>query len=363
MRVDVNEQVSRDLQEIVDTGPEVGLQVAAYLEGELVVDASAGLADETTGRKVDGDTLFMISSTGKGITATCMHILAEQGRLDYDALIGTYWPEFAVKGKERATVRHALSHKAGVPRVEGQTPELVLDWDGMCRAIANTPAAFEPGTKTAYHVYSFGFILGEILRRIDGRPINQFMQEELCRPLGIEAVYFGIPDALAPCVARLKDWSSNVGAMNAEWHSRPEVMRASIPAMGGIANARSIARHYAMLERGGELNGVRLLSPERIRQAAEVQTDEEDFMFHVRAKRSMGYRLASDAGPGGGPRAFGHVGGGGSFGYADPDRHLAIALAKNYMCPPSVGNSPVYVPDDGPRRAYEAVARALRLDR
>ncbi|HVA24703.1 MAG TPA: serine hydrolase domain-containing protein, partial [Chloroflexota bacterium] len=174
----INEQVGADLQQIIDETPEVGLQVAAYLEGELVVDAWAGLADESSARPVDGETLFMISSTGKGIAATCMHILAERGDLDYEARITEYWPEFGANGKEKGTVRHALSHKAGVPVVQGQTPDLLLDWDGMCRAIAHTPAAFEPGTKTAYHVYSFGFILGEILRRIDGRPLSQFMQEE-----------------------------------------------------------------------------------------------------------------------------------------------------------------------------------------
>jgi CubicO group peptidase (beta-lactamase class C family) len=95
--------------------------------------------------------------------------------------------------------------------------------------------------------------------------------------------------------------------------------------------------------------------------AAEVQNDEMDFLFNVRARRSMGYRLGADAGPGGGPSAFGHVGGGGSFGYADPDRHFAIALAKNYLCRPSVGNSTVFVPEEGPRRVYEAVADALGI--
>lgn len=356
---EANEYVRAELQRLVDEGPEIGLQVAAYLNGELVIDTWAGIADTTTGRLVDGDTLFMISSTGKGVTATCLHILAEQGKLDYDAPVASYWPEFGSHGKERATVRHALSHQAGVPRVEGQTGELLLDWDAMCAAIAASLPLFEPGTRIAYHVYTFGYIVGEIVRRIDGRPINQFLQEELCRPLGIDSLFFGVPDEVLPRVARLADARGQVGTLNADWYNRPEVMRACIPAMGGIASARALARHYAMLERGGQLDGVRLLSPELIRAAAEVQNDEIDFLFKVRARRSMGYRLGSDAGPGGGPSAFGHVGGGGSFGYADPDRHLAIALAKNYLCPPSVGNSPVYVPDEGPRRVYEAVAQTL----
>ena len=356
-----NEYVRAELQRLVDKGPEIGLQVAAYLEGELVIDTWAGIADTETGRLVDGDTLFMISSTGKGVTATCLHLLAEQGKLDYDNPVATYWPEFGVKGKYKATVRHALSHQAGVPRIEGQTGELLLNWDAMCAAIADSEPVFEPGTRIAYHVYTFGYILGEILRRIDGRPINQFLQDELCQPLCIDSLFFGIPDQVMSRVARLADAPGQISALNANWYNRPEVMRACIPAMGGIANARSIARHYAMLERGGQLAGARLLSPERIRAAAEVQTDEMDFLFNVRARRSMGYRLGSDAGPGGGPSAFGHVGGGGSFGYADPDRGISIALAKNYLCPPSVGNSTVFVPEEGPRRAYEAVAEALGI--
>lgn len=361
LATNANNAVQAELQRLVDEGPEIGLQVAAYLEGELVVDTWAGVADTDSGRLVEGDTPFMISSTGKGVTATCLHILAEQGKLDYEQRIAAYWPEFGAKGKGEATVRHALSHMAGVPRIEGQTGELLLDWDAMCVAIAASEPVFEPGTRISYHVYTFGYILGEILRRIDGRPISQFLQEELCQPLRIDSLYFGIPDDVIPRVARLRDAPGQISPLNAEWYNRPEVMRACIPAMGGIATARSVSRHYAMLERGGELDGVRLLSPERIRAATEVQNDEMDFVFNVRAKRSMGYRIGSDAGPGGGPRAFGHVGGGGSYGFADPDRHFAIALAKNYLCRPSVGNSTVFVPDEGPRRVYEAVARALGI--
>jgi CubicO group peptidase (beta-lactamase class C family) len=360
-----NDYVHAELERLVHNGPEIGLQVAAYLEGELVIDAWAGIADRTSGRRVDGNTLFMISSTGKGVTATCLHILAEQGKLDYDEPVATYWPEFGARGKDKATVRHAMSHMAGVPRIDGQTGELLLNWDAMCAAIADSAPVFEPGSRISYHVYTFGYILGEILRRIDGRPISQFLQDELCRPLQIDSLFFGIPDSVMQRVARLEDAPGQISPLNADWYNRPEVMRASIPAMGGIANARSLARHYAMLERayhGEKFNGVRLLSPERVRAAAEVQNDEMDFLFNVRAKRSMGYRLASDAGPGGGPSAFGHVGGGGSFAYADPDRHLAIALAKNYLCPPSVGNSTVFVPEEGPQRAYEAVAEALGLN-
>jgi CubicO group peptidase (beta-lactamase class C family) len=280
--------------------------VAAYLDGELVVDTWAGAADEVSGRPVDHDTLFMISSTGKGMTATLMHMLADRGQLDYEAPIARYWPEFATNGKGKATIRDALSHKAGVPRIDGQTPDLVCDWDRMCATIADAVPLFEPGTKTSYHSWTFGYILGEVLRRIDGRPINQFMQEDLCTPLGIESLFFGIPDELIPRVARLKDSPQPEPAageprrvrFGADFYNQPRSMLACIPAMGGISNARSIARHYAMLANGGVLDGVRLLTPERIEMATTVQTEEVDLLAKVKVIRSMGYRLEGYAGGG-----------------------------------------------------------------
>jgi CubicO group peptidase (beta-lactamase class C family) len=341
---DPNADVQQVLQSLVDEGPEVGLQVAAYLDGKLVIDAWAGAADQATGRPVDGDTLFMLSSTTKGVTATCMHVLADQGKLDFDRPMSSYWPEFGAHGKDKVTVREVISQRSGVPQTPvGYTPEWLSDWDRMCRGIADLTPMFEPGQRTSYASLTYGHMVGEVLRRVDGRSIGQFLQDEICNPLGNIDVYLGVPDEALPRVAVLVDGppappeydarmvGEPAGSEVARVFNRREVQQAAIPGSGGIMSARGLARMYAMLANGGDLDGVHILSPERIRIGTELQSYEYDEIYHVRVRRGMGYRLASDTGPGAGPTAFGHVGGGGSFGYADPARKFAIGFAKNYF--------------------------------
>jgi CubicO group peptidase (beta-lactamase class C family) len=308
------EPVQQVLEQFVADGPEIGLQVAAYGDGELVVDAWAGHLDQARTRPVDGQSLFNASSTGKGPAASCMHLLAERGQLDYEAPVCTYWPEFAARGKTHVTVRHVLSHKAGVPYPpEGFDTAMMIDWDRMCAGIADLPLSFEPGTLTAYHNYTYGYLVGELVRRIDGRPLPRFLQEEVCGPQGVDSLFFGVPASeLGRVATRVPDNDFN----------RPEVQQACIPSSGLITNARSLARHYATLPR--------LLSPRRIELATELQTDAMDEIYHVRVKRSLGYRLGDDTGPGAGPRAFGHVGAA-MFGYYDPERRFALAFMKNYI--------------------------------
>ena len=359
---DTNRPVQAVLDQLVADGPEVGVQVAVYVRGELVVDAWAGVADEASGRAVDGDTLFSASSTGKGVAATCMHVLADRGRLDYEAPVCTYWPEFAANGKANVTVRHILSHRSGIPHPPpGFDPEMMVDWDRMAAGLAALRPLFEPGTKTAYQASTFGFLTGEILRRIDGRPIGEFLQQEVCRPLGIDALFFGVPDEALPRVATLKEGpgyqrpsSAPPPSVTAETFNRTDARKAALPSSGAITNARSLARHYAMLAQGGELDGVRLLRPERIRIATELQTDAVDEYYRVSIRRGLGYRLGGDAGPGAGPNGFGHVGNG-MFGYADPDRQVAIGFLKNYL-----GPSPAARPAPG-EAVYAAVEAALGL--
>src|SRR5579862_6930909 len=193
---DASDKVRATLEQLVRDTPELGLQVAAYLDGKLVVDAWAGRADEATGKKVDPDTLFMLSSTTKGVTSTCMHVLVEKHKLDYDMPIVKVWPEFGAHGKELATLRHALTHQTGVPQTPaGYTPEWLPEWDKMCRGIADLTPMFPIGQRTAYHSLNFGYINGEILRRVDGRPIGRFLQDEICKPLKIDGLYLGVPDS------------------------------------------------------------------------------------------------------------------------------------------------------------------------
>jgi CubicO group peptidase (beta-lactamase class C family) len=367
------------LESIVSDTPEIGLQVAAYLDGKLVVDAWAGMADAATGRAVDGDTMFMLSSTTKGITSTCMHVCVEKHKLSYDMPIVKVWPEFGAEGKAGATLRHALSHQTGVPQTPvGYTPDWLADWDRMCRGIADLEPMFPIGQRTAYHSLNFGYINGEILRRVDGRSIAQFLQEEICKPLRIDGVYLGVPDRELRRVAMLTDGppapaeydarmvGEPAGSYVAKVFNRRDVQQASIPGSGGVMSARGLARHYAMLANWGELDGARVMPEARIRAGIELQSFEWDEIYRIRARRSLGYRRGADTGPLASPEAFGHVGGGGSFGYADPARRLAIGFAKNYFT--YAGGGPAARPGAPPVRPAgtvitEAVFDALNLKR
>jgi CubicO group peptidase (beta-lactamase class C family) len=341
---DASAKIKALLEEIVRDTPEIGLQVAAYLDGMLVVDAWAGMADEAARKPVGGDTMFMLSSTTKGITSTCMHVLVEKHKLDYNMPIVKVWPEFGANGKGNATLRHALAHQTGVPQTPvGYTPDWLADWDRMCRGIAELKPMYPIGQRTAYHSLNFGYINGEILRRVDGRPIGRFLQEEVCKPLGINGLYLGVPDSELPRVAVLTDAppapadydarmvGEPAGSLVAQVFNRRDVQKAAIPGSGGIMSARGLARHYAMLANWGELDGVRIMPEARIRAGIELQSFEWDEVYWVRVRRSLGYRRGSDTGPLASPDAFGHVGGGGSFGYADPSKRLAIGFAKNYF--------------------------------
>jgi CubicO group peptidase (beta-lactamase class C family) len=230
---------------------------------------------------------------------------------------------------------------------------MMTDWEAMCAAIANHSPLWEPGTKTGYHAWTFGWLLGEVVRRVDGRPIEQFVQEELCQPLGITDFFMGISNSEAHRVAPLRQEAAHLADMEgwnnlklrvmpphvttAEVVNRPDVLRAVIPGGGGTMNARAIARHYAMLANGGALDGVRVLSPQRIDIIRALQTDELDLVADVRIRKGMGYFLGGTAENGGaiamGPsgKEFGHSGNGGSLGFADPERKFAFGLTKNLM--------------------------------
>ena len=350
------------IQRAIDTKVETGLQVVVYHRGRKVIDISAGIADPATGRLVDGDTLFNVYSVTKALTATALHIQAERGLVDYDAPIATYWPEFAAQAKEAATVRHALTHRVGVPQMPADvTPEMMCDWSAMADAIAALPPLAVPGEKTLYQSMTFGWIVGEIVRRTDpkSRDFRQFVLDEIAIPLGAPDLWLGIPDKAEPRVAIMSNRNAGdeppplatlfmqsmppqVGLVP-EVFGRPDVRRASIPGVGGIFTARSEARFWAMLAQGGELDGVRLLSADRVRTFSSIRDngDEPDpVMFGTPIPISVGgywlggHRVTSD-------RAIWHPGAGGSIGWADPDNQLAVAICHNRMFN-------AYVPEDDP---------------
>jgi CubicO group peptidase (beta-lactamase class C family) len=332
------------LDGLVASGAEVGLQVAAYRDGELVLDIWAGIADETTGRAVDGDTLFVVFSATKGVLATAIHLLAERGAIDYEAPVARYWPAFGAHGKERITLRQALAHQAGIPQLPpGLPPEQMCDWEAMCATIADLVPLWEPGSRTIYHGMTFGWILGEVLRRVDGRDVRTFVHQEIAGPLRVSDLHVGTTLDLTPRLARLRNAAA--GPPAAETWNRADLRQAIIPAAGGQFNARSLARLYAALANGGSLDGSRLFGPERIAVARLQQTRPAD-AAEIGMAFGLGYRLGSPVYPewgllralGTDPRVFGHTGAGGSLGFADPERRFAFALTKNLLHPVIVGN-------------------------
>src|SRR2546427_8630055 len=204
---DAQKQVQEAMDRLVDAGAERGLQVAVYRGADLVVDAVAGIADPESGRPVTPDTPFYNFSVGKGAASTTVHVLAQRGLFGYDTPVVELWPEFGAHGKESVTVRHVLNHTAGVPGIPLDTTiEDLCNWDKMCAAIADEGLWWEPGTKIGYHAYTFGYIVGEIVRRATGKPISAALREHVSGPLGVaDEIYFGMPESEHHRLARLED--------------------------------------------------------------------------------------------------------------------------------------------------------------
>ncbi|KAM5386512.1 hypothetical protein ACJZ2D_000475 [Fusarium nematophilum] len=193
------------LQAILGRG-ETGVSVVAYYRGKLIAQGIAGYADVAGKRSVDSRTIFPVFSVTRGITAMAVHIQADRGFISLQDPIAKYWPEFAANGKESITVENALSHRAGIPQMpDGVTPELMADWDWMVQQVASFIPKFPPGTVNAYHVLVWGWILGKVVVRTDPkhRPLGQFVEEEIFKPLGVEDLYLGVPDAQLSRVATL----------------------------------------------------------------------------------------------------------------------------------------------------------------
>jgi CubicO group peptidase (beta-lactamase class C family) len=334
---------------------EQGVQVAAYVDGELVVDAWIGDA-RPGGPPVDGDTLFPVFSVTKAITSTALHVQAERGYIDYEQPVATYWPEFAVNGKDRIAVRHVLSHQSGVPQMPvGVTPELLGDWEWMTQSVANFSPMFEPGTSSAYQSLVFGWIVAELVRRTDpaGRDFGTFVREEICEPLHISDLWIGLPDSELSRVAHLSsilprgrvDGETEMSiaakpdavAPDAHVHNLSVVQQACHPGAGGIMSARDGARVFAMLANGGILDGVRLLSEDRVRSFTTPRPNghllDQVLLGGNRVAPligNAGYWLAGSV-FGAGPGVIHHGGAGGSQGFADLDRRLGAIICHNRM--------------------------------
>ena len=352
-----NDRVKAAIDRAIVAGVEIGVQVAAYLGGKLVVDTWGGLADVGAARPVAGDTLFNVYSVTKAVAATALHVQVDRGLMDYDAPVVRYWPEYGAHGKQKTTVRDVLTHRACVPQMPTDvTAERLCDWDWMTRAIADLTPLAEPGTKTLYLSMTFGWIIGELVRRTDPshRSLGQFVQDEIAHPLGITDLWIGIPDAVVPRVAKQYDAMPVVPpeylpplfaasmpsqvALSPIVFERADVRRAEIAGVGGIFTARSEARFWAMLAAGGELDGVRILSRKLVKTFYQARSNSEErdaVMFNIALPISLGgYWLGGSYPPVCSvqtSRAICHPGQGGSIGWADPIDNFAVAICHNRL--------------------------------
>jgi CubicO group peptidase (beta-lactamase class C family) len=351
---ELQKQVQAVIEDLVESGAENGVQAAVYRHGELIVDAVAGVADAATGRPVESDTLFYAASTVKGVTSTLVHVLVEQGVLSYDTLVASLWPEYGVQGKEGTTLRHVLTHSAGVPAVPADvTLEQFCDWDAMCGLIASLEPWWVPGSRVGYHAVTFGFILGEMVRRATGSPISTVLASVVGEPLGIEnELYFGVPASELDRVARFEDDPAGAAMFaslppdfplfksgprslfpSAALANNTAVTMADVPAWG-TATARSLARMYAALL--ADVDGVRLLSPVRLREISSLSTTGNDEMTGGPAQYALGYTVGQLGMRPAPPTVFGMVGIGGSAAYADTATGISVALTKNRFNPTEI---------------------------
>ena len=341
-----------------DNGLEVGAAVAATINGKPVLDLWAGHADKATTRPWARDTLVNVYSTTKGLAAICAHRLVDQGRLDLDAPVAKYWPEFAAAGKAEIPVSFLLSHRAGVPAVKKQLPaDAYFNWPVMCAALAAQEPWWKPGTKHGYHAISFGYLVGEVIRRITGKSPGTYLRDEIARPLNLD-MHIGVDASFDSRIAELitapppPPGAPNVlGEMAADpegvtykaiANPRPvidaalinsrEWRAAEVPAANGHATARALASLYGALACGGSSNGYRVLTPESIERAYTEQAYGMDAVLGAVTRWGLGFALSSPETPiGPNPHTFGHPGAGGSLGFADPEAKLGFGYAMNQM--------------------------------
>lgn len=341
---------------------EVGAACCVYLRGEPVVDIHGGLADAATGRAWQADTLQLVFSATKGVTAACVLLLVERGALDLDAPVARYWPEFAANGKSAIPVRWLLSHRAGLAAIEGDfTLDEALSWEPVVAALAAQAPLWEPGTKHGYHLRSYGWLLGELVRRVDGRTVGRFLADEIAGPLGLD-LWIGLPaeqehrvstivppappapemqEVMAKLFApdtiagRAFSGPSNLFHYDDMWNRRA-LHAAELPSSNGIATARALARLYAALV--GEVDGVRLLRPETVAAARTTQSEGGDAVLYLPTRFGLGFMLPPALCPSAAPSAFGHPGAGGSLALGDPERGVGFAYVMNRMSLATAGD-------------------------
>lgn len=349
-----------------DERGDVGAAFALYRDGELVVDLHGGVTEVGGATPYGPDHLQLVFSATKGATAICAHILAERGLLDLDAPVADYWPEFAAHGKADVPVSWLLSHRVGLPDVDRpMTVDEVLAWDPVVEALADSVPLWEPGTDRGYHAVTYGWLVGEIVRRVSGKSVGRFFADEIAGPLGLEfwiglpeehhgrvvpliplalpeGMHFGDPDAPLPGMITMlqmlmgadsllaRALSAPGGAMidDQAWND-PTVWSAEIPAANGIGTAVGLAKMYAATV--GEVDGVRLLSDATVEHAIEVRSSGPDAVLVFDIPFGLGFMRDSAFAKFGSPTAFGHYGAGGSVGFADLEHRIGFGYVMNKM--------------------------------
>lgn len=335
--------VADTLSELLDT-QDIGASAAVFVHGEPVVDIWGGYADAERTVAWDRDTIVNVMSTTKPMTALCALILADRGELDLSAPVSTYWPEFAAQGKENVLVRHLLSHTAGLADWPGKLiSDDLYDWDAVVDRLAAMPTQWEPGTAAGYHSMTFGFLVGEVVRRVSGRSIGRFLAEEVAGPLGAD-FHIGLGAQDDARVARLyppaphgDEFSSGgaeadvVGGTEVRDANSEAWRRAEIPAANGFGNARSVALIQSVLSNGGAAAGVRLLSAKGCEPAWREEFTGEDRVIGIPSTYGMGFGVFGTS--------FGWGGWGGSLVMNDHASGMTVAYAMNQMRDPAEGDA------------------------
>ncbi|MEH0512510.1 serine hydrolase [Streptomyces sp. B21-106] len=349
----VREAFARNFEALGDRGA----AVSVYRDGRKVVDLWGGTKDVDGTAPWERGTAQIVRSATKGVVAAGLLLLHQRGELDLDAPVGTYWPEYKAAGKERTLVRHVLAHRAGVPVLDRPlTPAEAADPDLGAAAVAAQTPVWEPGTDHGYHAQTYSWLTGELVRRITGRPVGEWIADEIARPVGAD-LWLGLPAAQRGRAGRVGQVDAPVQAGALRTRPKPAVTAAyadpasltrrafaaitplpdendaayraaALPASNGIATAEGLARFYASLI--GEVEGgVRLLQPETVELARGEQSSGPDRVLMVNTRFGLGPMLHGAASPLLSPRAFGHPGRGGALGLADPESGIAFAYVTN----------------------------------
>ncbi len=345
------------LRDNIERGDDLGAAVAVYHRGRPVVDLAGG-AFEPDGADYDQRTLQFVFSTTKGITAIAVAMCVERGLLDYDATVASYWPEFAAEGKGEATVSQLLSHQLGLITVDGLTLEQALDWDTMTTKLAASAPDWPIGSGHGYHALTYGWLAGELVRRVDGRSLGTFVADEIARPLGVE-LWIGLPESeesrVSPIIQppppsdldpALKALIEAFRAPGGRAHrsltlsgtfdgedvfNRRDVHAAELPAANCITNAKALATVYAATL--GPVDGVQLMG-DAVRERARSKITPEgepDLCLMVATTFGLGFMVHGPITAYAGPGSYGHPGAGGSVAFAQPERELAFAYVMNTM--------------------------------